>query len=44
MIRGRKRHHLAELYEADETGWLEQMSAMAAERATAAMDFDNLGN
>ena len=42
MIRSRKRQNLAELYEADETGWLEQMSAMAAERATASMDFPNL--
>ncbi len=42
MIRGRKRQNLAELYEADETGWLELMSAMAGEHATAAMDFDNL--
>lgn len=42
MIRGRKRRKLADLYEADETAWLEQMSAMAAEGAIASMDFENL--
>src|SRR5688572_13034535 len=33
---------LSELYQSDETGWLEQMAALAAEANTSAMDLEHL--
>jgi hypothetical protein len=42
MIRSEAVPSLAELYLSDETAWLEQMAALAAESDTASMDLHNL--
>lgn len=42
MIRGETISNLSELYETDETAWLEQMAALAAAGETAAMDLEHL--
>lgn len=42
MTRGEMTVSLSELYQTDETAWLEQMTALAAAGETAAMDLEHL--
>ncbi len=42
MIQGEAISALAELYDTDETAWLEQMAALAARGETAALDLEHL--
>jgi hypothetical protein len=42
MVTSQSLPHLSELYEADETAWLEQMSVLAAEGDVAALDLSHL--